>query len=228
MADTIDRLAQQYQAELPRLQAFRGQLDALLIALLATSDVQYSHVESRCKSPEAYRDKIARKGYTDPAREMTDRVGLRAVMFYDRDVDTVVGLMRREFNVDETNSADKRSPAAAESFGYRSFHLVFTLDERRAILPEWADYAGVPVELQVRTVLAHAWASVGHQLAYKSVTGLSPRGQRILAQLSAALETTDALFEVLRDDQDQYRLRNEELPGVFPRLVRDTDDAADS
>lgn len=228
MADEVDDLIRQYQAELPRLQAFCGQMEALLAALLVASDIQSSHIESRCKSIEAYREKIARKGYTDPARQMTDRVGLRAVTFYDSDVDAVASLIRREFNVDEANSVDLRSRAASDSFGYRSLHLVFTLDERRAVLPEWASYADLPVELQIRTVLAHAWAAVGHQLAYKRTTGLSPKGQRLLAQLSATLETTDALFETLRNDQDQYRLRNEELSGVFPRLVRDAEDVADT
>lgn len=224
----IDEFVRQYQAELPKLQAYCGQMEALLNALLAASDIQHSHTESRCKSVEAYRDKIARKGYTDPARQMTDRVGLRMVMFYDSDVDAVSGLIQREFNVDEANSEDQRAPVTFDSFGYRSFHLVFTLDARRAALPEWAAFAGVPVELQIRTVLAHAWAAVGHQLAYKHVARLSPKGQRLLSRISALLETTDELFETLRIEYDQNHGGNEDLPGVFPRLVRDTNDGADS
>lgn len=105
---------------------------------------------------------------------------------------------------------------------------MFTLDARRAALPEWADYAEVPVELQVRAVLAHAWAAIGHELSYKSVTGISPKAQRMLAQVSAMLEATDTLFEMLRDDQDQYRMRNEELDGVNARLVRETDDVTNA
>ncbi|MFT4040800.1 MAG: RelA/SpoT domain-containing protein [Thermomicrobiales bacterium] len=193
----IDELVRQYQAELPGLQIFRGQLEALLVSLLSAFEIPYSHVESRCKGVAEFREKITRKGYTHPASEMTDRIGLRAIMFYDGDVEAVVRIIRQEFTVDEVNSIDRRTPAAVESFGYRSFHLVLALDERRAALPEWAAFAGVPVELQVRTVLAHAWAAVGHQVAYKQPP-LPPDKQRLLAQISAMLETTDILFDTLR------------------------------
>lgn len=197
---SIDELVWQYQAALPLLQAFRGQLEALLVALLVAFEIPYSHVESRCKGVAEFREKITRKGYTDPARQMTDRIGLRAVVFYDTDIEDIVRLISREFAVDEVNSIDQRRPASAESFGYRSFHLVFTLDARRDALPEWAAFAGIPVELQVRTVLAHAWAAVGHQLAYKQ-PALPPERQRLLAQISAMLEASDALFDTLRSTQ---------------------------
>ena len=214
--DAIDSFVQKFQAELPKLEAFRTTMQALLQSLLAQEEIQYNHFESRCKGVEQYREKITRKAYTDPDRQMTDRIGLRAILFYDFDVDRVVELVRKEFQVDEVNSEDKRSPTNAESFGYRSYHLVFTLDDKRSSLPEWKNFSNVPVELQVRTVLAHAWAAVDHQLDYKAAPGLSNEGKRLLARVSAMLETADELFGRLRDVQLEHRVSMEILTESSP------------
>lgn len=141
---------------------------------------------------------------------MTDVAGLRIIMFFDSDVTFAAGLVYREFQVDEANSEDKRAPAEGDRFGYRSYHLVATLRDDRAHLPEWHRFVGLQAEIQLRTVLAHAWAAIDHQLAYKQAEpGLSTSGQRLLSRLSAMLETADELFDRLRDSEDEFRAARE-------------------
>jgi ppGpp synthetase/RelA/SpoT-type nucleotidyltranferase len=79
----LDRAVRDYQEALPGLEAFRIQLVGLLRALLDREGRPYHQIESRCKGIKEFREKIIRKGYTNPARQMTDMVGLRAIMFYD-------------------------------------------------------------------------------------------------------------------------------------------------
>lgn len=203
--DEIDQAVTRYLAERPGLEAFRIQLEGLIRALLDRDEMQYHQIESRCKGIDEFREKIQRKGYQHPDTQVTDKVGLRTIMFYDADIDNVVQIIRREFTVDEANSSDRRSPPSNDRFGYRSYHLVCTLSLRRASLPEWERFARVPVEIQVRTVLAHAWAAVDHKLQYKSTPGLSDAGKRIMARISAMLETADELFDQLRRIEEEHR-----------------------
>lgn len=210
-SEAIEEWTQRYQKDLPTLEAYRANMQALIQSLCAFGRIEYNHVESRCKGVDHYREKITRKAYTDPERQMTDRVGIRAIMFYDADVDRLVELIRHEFQVDEENSEDKRSPTNTESFGYRSYHLVFSLDAKRASLPEWRSFVNVPIELQVRTVLAHAWAAIDHQLDYKAESELTVQGKRLLARISAMLELADEAFGELRDVQEEHRVTMELL-----------------
>jgi putative GTP pyrophosphokinase len=210
----ISTAVDDYQKLLPTLEAFRIQLEGLLRSLLDREERPYHQIESRCKSVDSFREKVARKRYVDPAREMTDVVGLRVITFYDSDVDLVARIIQREFVLDDANTEDKRAPTAEDRFGYRSFHLVCSLNPDRAQLPEWERFAGTAVEIQIRTVLAHAWAAVDHQLGYKSDPGLSNAGKRLMARISAMLETADELFDRLRYAEDEYRagVEAEETP----------------
>ncbi len=149
---------------------------------------------------------------------MTDLIGLRIIMYYDADVTFAAGLIDRELIVDPALSVDWRMPAERDRFGYASNHLICTLDARRAELPEWRLFADIRVEIQLRTVLQHAWAVVSHQLGYKSVPGLAPEGERRLASAAALLEMADREFEAIRAGEDQARTLQEGLtdPTMLP------------
>lgn len=207
----IETAVQEYQALLPSLEIFRVRLEWLLRVLLSGEGRDVHQIESRCKGVDEFREKTDRKGYQDPLREMTDLVGLRVIMYYDADVTFAAGLIERELLVDPALSVDWRTPDDPSRFGYASKHLICTLDARRAELPEWRPFADIRVEIQLRTVLQHAWAVVSHQLGYKSVPGLTAEGERRLASVSALLATADREFEAIRTGEDQARTLQEEL-----------------
>ncbi len=138
-------------------------------------------------------------------------------MYYDADVTFAAGLIDRELIVDPALSVDWRMPAERDRFGYASNHLICTLDARRADLPEWRLFAGIRVEIQLRTVLQHAWAVVSHQLGYKSEPGLAPDGARRLNRIAAMLEEADQAFEDIRAGEDQAKALREELADPIAR-----------
>ena len=71
------------------------------------------------------------------------------------------------FNIDEKNSLDKKILLASDQIGYRSVHFVCDLGAQRSGLPEFKDLGGLKFEIQVRTVLQHAWAELAHDRNYK-------------------------------------------------------------
>lgn len=206
----INEVAERYRSLLPAMEAFRLQFEGLLRVLLSSEDRPVHHVESRCKGVEEFKEKIVRKSYVDPMTQMTDLVGLRIILHFNSDVTFAAGLIRREFVVDEANSEDKRVPEEADRFGYGSYHLVVSLDERRSNLPEWQPFVSMKAEIQIRTVLQHAWAAVDRLLDYKQSPGLTDEGRRRMNRIAAILEGADEDFETVRVGEEQVRTAHEE------------------
>jgi putative GTP pyrophosphokinase len=184
----------------PLYEEFAARLHALLEMLVKDTGIPVDHIEHRVKTIESFMEKIECKSYADPFQQIKDCLGLRIVTFYQDSVKNVVNMLREEFEVDEANSLDKIEDLADTEFGYRSVHLIVSLSPQRAILREWKRYAGLPAEIQIRSVLQHAWATVSHTLNYKSTAQESRKVLRQLSRLSAHLETVDEEFIILRDN----------------------------
>ncbi|PZF81709.1 GTP pyrophosphokinase [Jiangella anatolica] len=196
---TADDWGARYGARRGMYEQYAGRLQILLRDVLTSAGIDVVQIEARAKTVESFVEKIGRKGHDDdPLATMTDLVGLRVITYYVEDVERVGQLIAREFEVDEENSADKATDLASNEFGYRSAHHVVRLGPSRRELAEWAPFASLAAEIQVRTALQHAWAAVSHKVAYKAAALPEPI-QRRLNRLSALFELADEQFSSLRD-----------------------------
>lgn len=132
-------------------------------------------------------------------RASTDR-SFRVITHLASDVETVVGILRGAFSVDDSRSLDKHAALDPDRFGYLSHHLVAKLSPARSTLPEWSSFEDFDFEVQVRSVLQHAWAEIEHDLGYKSVTGIPSQLRRRFARLAGLLELADAEFDAISAD----------------------------
>lgn len=223
-ATAIEQYVENVRARHPEFQEFTGQMTDLLRRLIAREGLNVQDIHGRCKEVDEIRNKVLRKRYTDPESQLMDIIGVRAVLYFDSDVDLVAEIIRREFNVDEANSEDKRSPSNEQLFGYRSYHLVALLNDQRAKSTEYAPFRNTPIEFQVRSMLAHTWEAIDRQMDYKKEDGqgLSPSGKRLMARVSAMLETADDLFNQLRAAENQVQAAKEAMSeeGTEPRRLR--------
>jgi putative GTP pyrophosphokinase len=92
----------------------------------------------------------------------------------------------------------------ADQFGYRSVHFVCELGKKRAGLPEFSAYRDLVFEVQVRTVLQHAWAEIEHDRNYKFTGVLPAQIRRRLYLLAGMLEIVDREFVSLAHEVDTY------------------------
>jgi ppGpp synthetase/RelA/SpoT-type nucleotidyltranferase len=145
---------------------------------------------------------------------MTDLSGIRIVAYYLRDVHRIANVIRNELRIDELNSSDKASELPVTGFGYRSVHLIASLDERRLALPEWRKFINLRCEIQVRTVLEHVWAAVSHELQYKREDEVLPIFKRRLARLSGLLELSDEEFGDLRREKEEFESEKSQFPSA--------------
>lgn len=92
-----------------------------------------------------------------------------------------------------------------ERFGYRSIHYLVTLKESRTELAEYKPFSRAIVEVQVRTILQHAWAEIEHDIQYKSASAIPTEIRRRFMSLAGLLELADREFQAIQDEDSAIK-----------------------
>lgn len=189
----------EYESIRPSLLRFTKKLETLIHDILSEKQITVHLIESRTKDVSSFRNKISRenKSYEDPIREITDLCGIRVIAYYEDQVKQIEDLIRAEFSIDEENSLIHTRNGA--EFGYKSSHFIIKINNKRSDLVEWNFSSNLTAEIQVRTVLQHAWAAISHKLQYKLEADVPNALKRKLFRLSALFELADDEFISLRD-----------------------------
>ncbi|MBK6993373.1 MAG: hypothetical protein IPH31_00040 [Lewinellaceae bacterium] len=90
--------------------------------------------------------------------------------------------------------------------------------------PELIDktYSSYKIEIQIRTILMHAWAEIQHKLAYKNENQIALSMRKEFAFLSAKLEESDFQFERLKNASE--RIQNEVKEKLEEQIISNHDD----
>jgi putative GTP pyrophosphokinase len=176
----------------------------LLRDLIDTAKIEYLSIDERTKDINSIIDKISRKGYTDFDTELTDITGVRVVTFLESQVEQISSLIRDTFEIDQSNSLDRSKILGSDKVGYRSAHFVCTLGEHRKVLAEYRGISTLKFEIQIRTVLQHAWAELAHDRSFKFRSGLPQAITRKINLFSGMLELVDSGFDSVSREIDAY------------------------
>jgi predicted RNase H-like nuclease/ppGpp synthetase/RelA/SpoT-type nucleotidyltranferase len=222
--------ARTYAQLQPEVAELAGRLAAWLTTVLDDAGINYQYIASRGKSVASFAAKTAktvdgRPLYPDPLRDITDQIGARVITYVTSDVAAVADVVTDQLSV--VDDKDLGQATANEGrFGYVSRHLQVSLD------PIWmgplpAGVLRVPsAQIQIRTVLQHAWAEFEHDIRYKGTIpqALAPDLNRRFTLAAGLLELADREFGVIRDrmrermaeeapeaDADDPRIGNQEL-----------------
>lgn len=167
--DAMSRLVRIYAEGHGALEEATDGFVMMLTDLLDQSGINYLSVSGRAKGVASFATKAGRMRegrpmFPDPLRDITDQIGLRVITYLRGDVDVVARVLHEEFEV--LDDRDMGLATASEGrFGYASRHLVVRLRDGVG-LPQMQ---GRPAQVQVRTVLQHAWAEFEHATRYKGV-----------------------------------------------------------
>jgi len=203
-----EAILREYDARREELDALASALQARLSDELGPARGAIHSITHRVKDRESLRRKLLRpdKIYRG-LRDVTDLVGVRIVTYFDDATFEVARIVERAFRIDLDNSLDKRRLLAPTQFGYRSLHYVGSLPDAPPQLPRF--------ELQIRTILQHAWAEIEHDLGYKSAASVPEAIRRRFSRLAGLLELADEEFLSIRRELHAYE-----------RALRDDDPAA--
>jgi ppGpp synthetase/RelA/SpoT-type nucleotidyltranferase len=208
-----------FDAMRPQYLDFSRRVKSLIETLIGDAGIRVDSIQERTKTVESLREKLSRKSYAH-FEDVPDLVGLR-VIAYDREgADRVIELIRNGFDVDDDESGDAAETLAPTEFGYSSVHLVIRLSKERRQLPEWSQVKALHAEVQVRTVLQHAWASISHALQYKHEDEVPRALRRRLARLSALLELGDQEFAALNREHNELKASSDPESADILMVVR--------
>ncbi len=117
-----------------------------------------------------------------------DLAGIRMITYFESDVYRVCEVVKQLFEILPDHPEDKREKLGVDKVGYRSVHFVAEFPEKRTCLLEYKNYKGCRFELQIRSLLQHAWAEIEHDRNYK-FNGVMPKHlQRRFSLVAAVLE----------------------------------------
>lgn len=150
------------------------------------------HMESRLKSPRSIVQKLRRRDSEISAdsarRNLTDIAGIRVICCYIADVYRIAELLLHQDDVTLIRKSDYIKDPKPN--GYRSLHLVVQIPVYLSDRTE-----RVPVEVQIRTEAMDLWASLEHQMRYKSSKPVSAELQAQLRECAESLSEIDVKMQ---------------------------------
>ena len=145
-------------------------------------------IKFRVKKPASIHEKLIRRGFPVTVQSIEDNLhdvaGVRVVCSYVQDIYAVAEMLTSQNDIELLETKDYiKNP---KPNGYRSLHLVvsvpvFFSDECKPM----------KVEVQIRTMAMDFWATLEHQLKYKSSGPVSEEVAAELTRCSAVIAETD-------------------------------------
>jgi ppGpp synthetase/RelA/SpoT-type nucleotidyltranferase len=207
MLPLIDEFLDHYSREFDYYAEVARIVQQKLEASLASRGIR-AMVTSRAKRPDRLRDKLAnrnkKKRYKSLKaiyKDIIDLSGVRIALYFPGDRDRVATLIAELFERVRAPKEfpESKKPKVGKRFiGYVATHYLIRL---KVESPQDAEnrYAVTVVEIQVASVLMHAWAEVEHDLIYKPEAGdPSPDEFAILDEINGLVITGEIALERLQ------------------------------
>ena len=184
----------------PAYEAFAGTVRFVLEKALQASDnlPMPQSIQCRAKSVESLRRRLSEIGRLDTQtleHDRRDLAGVRLVFYTNNDVDRFLAssLIRENFEIEQDSKKVHHPTPENEASQYRAIHYTVQLGENRTRLPEYARFAGLRCEIQVQTILNHAWSETSHDILYKNKLAMNGYGGKVLKSI-------ERRFEKIMDD----------------------------
>lgn len=204
-SQTQQAILDEYDHQHQLYSTFTEKVKQLIVAILEETSTRVHSVSARVKERDKLFEKISRpnvkyKYLTD----LTDIAGIRIITFFDDEVELIADIIEKEFHIDREKSIDKKVSLDPDQFGYLSLHYIVKLSPERARLIEYQKFPSLSAEIQIRSILQHAWAEIEHDLGYKTKLSIPRQIQRRFSRLAGLLELADQEFMTIRDTLKHY------------------------
>lgn len=165
------------------------------------------------------------KSYKNPYLEIEDKVGIRFVVLLTSDIDEICEIIKssNKWHYKTSRHYEEERLNTPLIFTYQSVHFIVTAKESfdyNGVIIE----QGIPCEIQVRSLLQHAYAELTHDAIYKAKTIVEPDIHRTVAKSMALIETTDDFFcsvsKAINAASDSYAGIQRTLDNIYMALTK--------
>lgn len=191
----------EYKQKFNLYEHFAKTIKDILISAISRSNSEGGYhfhlqqIQSRAKTCDSLIQRLSEHNLTDcqNIEEIRhDLAGCRVIFYYNDDVNAFLssGLIRQNFDIarDHIKVHGPIGMASSANEYYTANHYIVQLDEKRAALPEYAQFKGLKCEIQIHTVLNHAWSETAHNITYKKPTMIENYGSHTLESIDRRLK----------------------------------------
>ncbi|QWI10078.1 RelA/SpoT domain-containing protein [Bacillus mycoides] len=170
----LQKFREDYKENKGIFEDFSNSVADILKTLLNKHSFQYQIVSNRVKTLQSIEKKIVNGGLSagiENLIKMDDVIGCRVIFYLESDMDRFISLIYEEFSVEKNNlrySVDE----------YNALHLVIKLNSEKLEVTEYQKFIDLKCEVQLTTVLYHAWSEMAHNIIYKIPEELSEFDER--------------------------------------------------
>lgn len=145
----------------------------LTAAIGADQSYRLQQVMERAKRPASLLKKLEQRGIratTTLEDDIKDLAGCRVIFYTNGDVTRFInsGIIHENFEVVDSKIHHPGRAVDDAADLYISNHYLVKLRPERTALPEYAQFVGMRCEIQIQTILNHAWAEMAHDTIYKT------------------------------------------------------------
>lgn len=204
----VDNILIEYKNKRPNYEEFRTASHKAIEALLKEEGYKYQ-ILSRTKTPERLKEKLIRKKEEgiqyNSLDDIEDLVGLRVIFYTEHDKEKFIKKIKSEIGgLMKIEEIEKDN-------GYQATHIIMSFGPKRTKLSEYKHFDNLKSEIQITSILHHAWAEIEHDLIYKDINGLKARDpekfELMKHKMKQLMETyikkaADELEKIINEDDD--------------------------
>jgi ppGpp synthetase/RelA/SpoT-type nucleotidyltranferase len=186
-------------------------------------------VTFRAKKPRKVKTKLLKRNQTrnyqsfqDIYNDVVDLAGVRVALYLPNDREAVGQIISNLFTQMREPKSFPKDKAPEDSLGYIADHYLVRLKPETLRKDEY-QYADTNVEIQVASVLMHAWAEVTHDLLYKPEKGtLTPEETAMINDLNRIVQEGEGTLQRLQQSVENRTgedMRFELMSSLAKRLA---------
>lgn len=169
----IDNFVREFYKEIDTYEKVKREVHKFLETKLNDSGIM-ALVTSRVKDPGRLKEKLINrnreKKYKDSKdiySDIVDLIGLRVALYFPNDASRVETIIKSQFKIDiiknfpQNREQNEVYNNRFEGYSATHYRILYSFENKE-----------YKVEIQVASLLMHAWAEVEHDLAYKQKKGL--------------------------------------------------------
>ncbi len=158
----LGAILEEYKLQSPIHESLAKSVETILKSILKENGFFYQATSNRVKSISSLTRKV-NDGYYKKLSDIQDIAGCRVIFYLESDINRFAELIYAEFGKENIIKFDLKY----SEDNYNAAHVVIKLDKKRLGLSEYSKYKNLICEIQLTTVLFHAWSEMAHDTVYK-------------------------------------------------------------
>jgi ppGpp synthetase/RelA/SpoT-type nucleotidyltranferase len=169
MESNVKKILDDFREKRALYEEFCLAMYKMLDSMLMADEYKYQ-IFYRIKEFDKLEEKIIRKEKEGVVyanlEDLEDLAGLRILFYLESDKDKFVKKLLSELTGEVTIENHKKLS------GYEATHIITSFGKKRISLSEYSKFDGLKCEIQLTSILRHAWSEIEHDMIYKDTLGV--------------------------------------------------------